>query len=130
MLVIDDEAAVRHSLKAILSERFNVVACADGAQALAFASEHSGEVYAAFVDYAMPAMDGNRVCSALRTLDATISLVGFSANEDAPFQGPLFARLSKKNLSSEQVLNLAATGVRMAEQLKHDGRPVIDRLAE
>src|SRR4051812_49233250 len=77
VLVIDDEAAVRHSLKAILSERFNVVACADGAQAITFASEHSGEVYAAFVDYAMPAMDGNQVCSALRTLDATTSLVGF-----------------------------------------------------
>ena len=130
MLVIDDEAAVRLSLKSILSERFNVIACADGAQAIAFASEHCGDVYAAFVDYAMPVMDGNRVCSALRTLDATISLIGFSANDDAPFQDPLFARLPKKHLSSEQVLNLAATGVRLAEKLKQAGHPVIDRLGE
>ena len=130
MLVIDDEAAVRLSLKSILSERFHVIACADGAQAIAFASGHSGEVYAAFVDYVMPVMDGDQVCSALRTLDATISLIGFSANDDAPFQDGLFARLSKKHLSSEQVLNIAATGVRLAEKLKQAGHPVINRLGE
>ncbi len=130
ILVIDDEAAVRCSLKAILAERFNVIACDDGAQAIKFASEHSGEVYAAFVDYSMPAMDGNLVCSALRSLDATISLVGFSADENAPFREPLFAMLPKKNLSTEQVLTIAATGVRLAEQLKQDGRRMNKSMTE
>ena len=121
MLVIDDEPAVRRSLKAILAERFNVVACADGPQAIKFASDHSGDVYAAFVDYAMPAMDGNVVCSALRALDATISLVGFSGNENAPFHEPLFAMLLKKNISTEHVLELTTMAVRSAEQLKQNG---------
>ncbi len=121
VLVIDDEPAIRRSLSAILAEHFNVVTCPAGPQAIQFASEHAGEVYAAFVDYAMPTMDGSLVCSELRTLDPTISLVGFSGIENAPFHGPLFAILPKKNISTEHVLALAAMAVQSAEQRRQHG---------
>ena len=130
VLVIDDEAAVRFSLKSILSERFNVVAFADGREAITFATERSGEVYAAFVDYGMWPMDGSQVCSTLQSLDATISLIGFSANENAPFGCPLFAMLLKKNISIQHVLTLVANAVNHAEKLKQNGHRVIDALAK
>ena len=118
VLVVDDEPAVRLSLKSILEERFTVITCADGPEAIKFASEHAGEIYVALVDYAMRPMDGRLVCSALRTLDATISLIGFSGNEDAPFQAPLFATLLKKNLCPEQVVALVTSAIRCSEQLR------------
>jgi CheY-like chemotaxis protein len=125
VLVVDDEPALRLSLKTIIEQRFKVVTCADGQQAINFASEHTAEVYAAFVDYGMWPMDGSLVCSALRSLDATISLIGSSGNEDAPFQGPLFAKLLKKHLCPEQVMTLATSAVRSSERLRHPraGRP-------
>ena len=116
ILVIDDEASVRRSIHAILDSQFKVVACADGPAAIKFVVDHPGEVCAAFVDYGMPGMDGNTVCSELRLVDATISLIGFSGHEEAVFSGPLFARLGKKHISSEGVLALAASAVCSAEQ--------------
>lgn len=118
VLVIDDEEGVRRSLRLILEDRFVVVACSDGAAAIQFATDNPGIVYAAFVDFAMPGMDGNQVCSGLRSLDATISLVGFSGNEDAAFTGPLFANFLKRHVTPESVLALAAKAVRFAEDAR------------
>ena len=125
IMVVDDETAVRCSLKAILERRFSVVTCAGGPEAIKFASDHPRQVYAAFVDYGMPAMDGNLVCAALRELDPTIALVGFSGNENAPFQGPLVATLSKRRLSAKHVLELAVTAVRAAAHLRKCGPPAV-----
>ena len=119
VLVVDDEPAVRLSLKTIIEQCFNVVVYPDGPHAIKFAFEHPGEVYAAFVDYGMYPMDGSRVCSALRSLDATISLIGFSGIEDAPFEGPLFATLLKKHLCPEHVMTLVTSAVRSSEQLRN-----------
>jgi CheY-like chemotaxis protein len=116
--VIDDEAAVRLSMKAILGRRFDVVACANGLEAIQYASDHCGEIYAAFVDHGMPEMDGNLVCSALRSLDATISLIGFSGSEEAAFPEAIFAKLLKKHITPELVLTMATTAVRSAERLR------------
>src|SRR5690606_23876571 len=96
-----------------------VVACANGPEAIQYASDHRGDVYAAFVDHGMPEMGGNLVCSALRSLDATITLIGFSGSEEAAFPQHIFARLLKKHITPELVLSLAATAVRLAEQLRH-----------
>jgi len=116
ILIVDDEISVRRSLRAILEEDFNVVLCADGRHAVQFVSDHPGEVFAAFVDYAMPEMDGDVVCSALRALDVTISLVGFSAHEDAPFRVPLFARFAKSQNAMRQVHALAVNAVQHAAE--------------
>lgn len=121
VLIVDDEPAVRLILRTILEERFSVIACGCGSEAVKFASEHPGEVSAAFVDYAMPEMDGNAVCAALRQIDATISLIGFSAHENAPFSSPLFAQLFKRHLPPEHVLAAAVEAVRTAQQARGSG---------
>lgn len=118
VLVVDDEPAVRLSLKSIIDKTFNVADYADGPQAMQYASAHAGEIYAAFVDYGMSPMNGSHVCAALRSLDATISLIGFSGIEDAPFEVPLFATLLKKNISPEHVLTIVTNAVRTSEQLR------------
>jgi CheY-like chemotaxis protein len=118
VLVIDDEPGVRLSLKSILSDRFTVVACVDGEQAIDYARDHPGRVYAAIVDYAMSGMDGDCVCSELRCLDRTISLVGLSADRDAPFRGPLVARLWKKDASPGHVIATTVAAVQTTEQLR------------
>jgi len=118
VLVVDDEAGVRLSLKAILRDQFEVVVCSNGEQAINYARENPGRIYVAIVDYTMPGMDGDRVCSELRSLDQTISLIGLSADQDAPFHGPLSAKLWKKNASPESVMAATVTAFEAAEKLK------------
>lgn len=115
VLIVDDDTAVRLTLRAILEAKFQVVACGSGLEAIKFAAEHPGEVAAAFVDYAMPEMDGSAVCAALHEIDATISLIGFSGREDAPFSSPLSARLFKKHLSPDRVMAAAEDAVRSTQ---------------
>ena len=116
ILVVDDEASVRRSLQAILDRDFSVAAFSNGRDALKFIEDHPGLVQAAFIDYAMPEMDGNAVCADLRTLDSTISLIGFSGNENALFREPLFAKLLKKHISVDHVVELATDAVCLSEQ--------------
>lgn len=118
VLVVDDDAAIRRAMKVILEKRFQIVLSADGPQAIKFVSDHPGNVSIAFVDYAMPEMNGDLVCAALRSLDATISIIGFSGNDDASFSDQLFAKLLKKNISCEHVLDLTVRAAFAAEQQK------------
>ena len=90
--------------------------CSDGPDAIRFVSEHPGEVFAAFVDFAMPEMNGDSVCATIRELDPTISLVGFSGRDDAPFLAPLFAQFVKNEHSFAGVPELAASAVHLAAQ--------------
>src|SRR5690606_2132094 len=99
-------------------DQFVVVVCPDGPTAIKFTTAHPGTVYAAFVDFTMPVMDGDQVCSALRALDATISLVGFSGNDCPAFTGPLFANFLKRHVTPESVLTLATKAVQYAENVR------------
>ncbi len=104
----------------MLEPAFTVVAVEDGPSALTHA--RSGEVYAAFVDYAMPVMDGRAVCGELKAIDPTISLIGLSANEHADFGQPLFGFVHKNRSSKAEVVEMAARAVSASEQLKKGGR--------
>ena len=133
ILVIDDESSVRLSMKAMLQADFEVLTFEKGPEAVRFVTERQGVVSAAFVDYTMPEMSGNRVCAALRALDNTISLIGFSGNEEAQFEGPLFAKLVKKNLSVDQVSKIALSAVSKTEELRDSnrgGRPEVRSLQD
>lgn len=116
VLVIDDADGARRVLRAMLEPAFNVVTVEDGPTALTYA--RGGGVYAAFVDYAMPVMDGCAVCGELKTVDPTISLIGLSANEHADFGQPLFGFIHKDRASKSEVVEMAARAVAASEQLK------------
>jgi CheY-like chemotaxis protein len=63
-LVIDDNAAVRESLKFLLLRKgYAVFVAADGYEAIRLASQHA--IDAAMVDVNMPGMNGIEVCRAL-----------------------------------------------------------------
>ena len=119
ILVVDDDPVVLRSLQAILEDDFDVIACSAGAPAVDFVTENPGRVAAAFIDFVMPELDGNAVCAALRSLDPTISIVGFSATDDAPFTGRLFQQLQKKEMVVETVLRVAKDAVARTDELRN-----------
>lgn len=100
----------------MLEPEFKVVTVEDGPSALAYA--RGGGVHAAFVDYAMPVMDGRAVCGELMTIDPTISLIGLSASEHADFGQPLFGFIHKDRASKSAVVEMAERAVTASEQLK------------
>lgn len=66
LLVVDDNASVRESLRYVFDQfGFAVVTADNGAEALAFVSQHS--IDAALVDVHMPGINGFDVCQELRT---------------------------------------------------------------
>lgn len=118
VLVIDDENGPRRALKAILEDYFNVATFEDGSSAIAFAKSKPEEVHAAFVDHAMPKMNGSEVCVQLKAINPTISLIGFSGNENADFECELFAFLTKKGANKEQVLKVARSAADLSTRLR------------
>ncbi len=69
ILVVDDEAAVRNIATQTLEMfGYQVVAATDGAQAVAVAAQHLGDLQLIVMDIAMPIMDGPTAIRAIRTI--------------------------------------------------------------
>jgi two-component system response regulator FixJ len=82
VLVVDDDLAVRESLKFVLGlEGLEVHACACGADLL----DHPQLMHAAclVLDYQMPEMDGFEVLSALKTRDCRVPVILITSNATA-----------------------------------------------
>lgn len=123
VLLVDDDNAVRMVLQLVFQNHFRVFACEDGLRAINVVESNPRTIAVAVVDYSMAAMNGDRVCERLRELDASISLIGFTGNEEAIFRTPLFAHRIKKHVSNIELLALvhdaaeAASLVRRRETL-------------
>lgn len=85
VLVVDDDAAVRGSLVAVLAAAgIEAVGCGRADEAVRLATEHP--VGAAVVDYRLPDSDGLRLARWLRTLDPhlpVVLLTGHASTESA-----------------------------------------------
>lgn len=83
ILIADDEPNVRALLRLILSPSYRVIEAADGAAALALATQHLPAV--AILDVAMPHLTGNEVCRRLRNGATTgeIRIIVITANGGA-----------------------------------------------
>jgi DNA-binding response OmpR family regulator len=85
ILVVDDEADVRHLLKEILvAEGYQVVTAADGREALQLTLSEKPDLIT--LDCHMPKLDGLTLCKALRVSDETrnipiIMLTGYNTRE-------------------------------------------------
>ena len=79
ILVIDDDRAIRNTLKEILEfENYNVILAEDGKQGLALAQDQSFDLI--FSDIKMPEMDGMELLSALREAEIDCPIVMISGH--------------------------------------------------
>ena len=82
ILVVDDEQAVRDSLRRALSlEGFDVELAADGAEALARIAHDSSEPDAVVLDVLMPGVDGLEVCRRLRRDGSRLPILMLTAKD-------------------------------------------------
>jgi two-component system response regulator MprA len=82
ILVVDDERAVRDSLRRALElEGYNVELAADGEEAL-YRLESNGEPDAVILDLLMPGMDGLEVCRRLRRDGRRLPVLMLTARDE------------------------------------------------
>jgi two-component system, cell cycle sensor histidine kinase and response regulator CckA len=79
ILLVDDEAAVRDSLRRILETRgYRVVTASNGAEGLSAFSLHRAEIRVVLTDMMMPVMNGPTMVNALHALDPQLPILGMS----------------------------------------------------
>lgn len=76
VLVVDDEVAVAHIMKATLEKNgYRVLMAADGAQAVAVFAERKDEIQAVVMDIGLPVLDGVVTAAALERIAPSIPIV-------------------------------------------------------
>ena len=87
VLLVEDEPLVRDAAaRVVASLGYEVVAAADGAQAVALLRTHGARVVAVVLDRSMPRMDGRATFSALRAIDPGVPVIvtsGFAHDQEA-----------------------------------------------
>jgi two-component system response regulator MprA len=83
VLVVDDDPAVRESLKrALRLEGYDVALAADGAEALVAADDSGSEPDAIVLDVLMPNVDGLEVCRTLRRKGSRVPVLMLTARDE------------------------------------------------
>ena len=83
ILVVDDDAAVRESLRRALQlEQYEVQLAADGVEALDLIRDGSAEPDAVILDVSMPRLDGLEVCRRLRRDGNPIPILMLTARDE------------------------------------------------
>ncbi len=124
ILVIDDESAIRDTMRMILEyEGHDVLAAGSGPEGLAMVERDAPDLV--FLDVKMPGLDGLEVLSRLRGLSEALPVVIISAHgtsATALEAGRLGAfRFIEKPLSKEQVLDAVREGVELGS-LRRENR--------
>ncbi|MFI5120439.1 MAG: PAS domain S-box protein [Thermoanaerobaculia bacterium] len=97
VLVVEDEAAVRNLVRAVLERTgYLVLAAEDGAAALELADRHAGVIHVLLTDVVMPGMNGRDLAARVKARRPAIKVVfmsGYTADVPADFGtegGPAF----------------------------------------
>jgi CheY-like chemotaxis protein len=89
ILLADDDASVRHFVKAILTGHgYQVLEAADGYDALALARKVAGAVDLLVTDIEMPGMDGRALATAIREMYRSVPVIyisGFIENPELKY---------------------------------------------
>jgi two-component system, cell cycle sensor histidine kinase and response regulator CckA len=102
ILVAEDELAIRRLLSDTLTqEGFEVIAAADGADALKHARNHVGTIDLLITDVKMPKVDGFDLRERLLQEQPNVKLLVISGNLDLEIKGIEFPLLRKPFLPSE-----------------------------
>jgi CheY-like chemotaxis protein len=107
MLVVDDEAAVRHGTKRILERMgFDVLAAGNGAEALQLFGERDGAFDLVVLDMGMPVMGGSECFAAMRQRSRVPILVatGYAVDTEAQALVAAGAGLIEKPFRSEDLV--------------------------
>ncbi|PYR06297.1 MAG: Fis family transcriptional regulator [Acidobacteria bacterium] len=114
ILVIDDEAAIRDSLKMTLEyEGYEFVGAATGQEGLALAEREAPDLV--LLDVKMPGMDGLEVLDRLRAMNETLPVVVISGH------GTISTAVDDKPLSTDRVL-VTVKNVLEQERLRDENR--------
>jgi CheY-like chemotaxis protein len=77
ILVVDDNPINREIIQEVLSDEYDIIMAAEGAEAIALANRHQPRIV--LLDVMMPDLDGYEICRTLRAMngmsDATIIMV-------------------------------------------------------
>jgi PAS domain S-box-containing protein len=109
ILVVDDEANIRESLKLILeSLNYQVLLAKDGIEAIAYYVEHREDIYIVVMDMMMPEMDGLTAIQALQKINPQIKVIatsGLGGNYQQAVQSLGIATLLVKPFTTTQLLH-------------------------
>ena len=81
VLIVDDEAGIRDSLRLLLKQNFDVMVAADGEQALGMIQEEPPDLI--LLDLMMPRLDGMETLKRLREQENRIPVVMLTATNTA-----------------------------------------------
>jgi two-component system, cell cycle sensor histidine kinase and response regulator CckA len=83
ILVVDDEANIRQTLKMILeSYNYTVMTASNGIEAIATYTTHRDEITIVLLDIMMPSMDGNAAIQALQQINPQVKIIACSGVSD------------------------------------------------
>ena len=117
VLVVDDEEPIRTMVERTLKRfGYRVIVAANGAEAMALYVQRRGEIAAVLTDIAMPVMDGAALIVALRSLDASIKIIGSSGldadDKSAAATGAVAEHFVGKPYTAETLLRVLAEVLR------------------
>jgi CheY-like chemotaxis protein len=79
VLVVDDEAALLHVAKVVLTNAgYRVLTASNGAEAVALYARQSEPIAVVLMDMKMPVMGGAQTIQALRRLNPAVKVIAFS----------------------------------------------------
>ena len=79
ILVAEDEASIRESIKIILDAHgYRPILASDGAEAIYLYSQHGKEIQAVITDMAMPFMDGPSTIRVLQRINPQVKIIAIS----------------------------------------------------
>lgn len=124
VLVIDDEAAIRNSLRLILEyDQFDFVGASSGLEGVALVEKESPDVV--LLDLRMPGMTGFEALAEIRKRDSTLP-VAIISGHGGPTEGMEAKELGafafiEKPLASDRVVRVVQTGLELRE-LRQENR--------
>ena len=79
ILIVDDEAAIRDTTKALLeTQNYNVIVASNGIEAIALYAQHHNKIDAVLMDTMMPDMDGPTAICVLQRINPLVSIITVS----------------------------------------------------
>ena len=113
VLVVDDEEAIQHIVRATLENfGYRVISACNGVEALSVYKQNSDQIKAVILDSMMPFMDGPATLRALREIAPGLKIVGVSGlsadDGDSTGAGGVQAFLTKPYTAQELLFKLHA----------------------
>lgn len=108
VLIVDDEAAIRETSKALLETyHYQVLTAANGKEAIELYLQHQKDICVVLVDMMMPVMDGATTIQQLQKLNSQVKIIAISglvSRTQTPEPNQAAARFLQKPYTAEELL--------------------------